>query len=184
MLAAGFALFAISGVQLVTTQRFQLVEGFTPLRAGFLVAAVALGAFPTAMLGGAVLHRVGLLPLITGGLALGAGGTVLVLLNFATSMPLLATGLIVTGAGLGAAMSVASSAIMGNVPARRAGMASSVEEVSYEFGGLIAVALLGSLLTAVYSATVDLPAGVPERARDSLDSALALVSGGPGPTRR
>ncbi len=51
VLAAGFALFAISGVQLVTTQRFQLVEGFTPLRAGFLVAAVALGAFPTAMLG-------------------------------------------------------------------------------------------------------------------------------------
>lgn len=180
VLAAGFALFAISGVQLVTTQRFQLVEGFTPLRAGFLVAAVALGAFPTAMLGGAVLHRVGLLPLITGGLALGAGGTVLVLLNFATSMPLLVTGLIVTGAGLGAAMSVASSAIMGNVPARRAGMASSVEEVSYEFGGLIAVALLGSLLTAVYSATVDLPAGVPERARDSLDSALALAGEGAG----
>ncbi|MFE9459560.1 MFS transporter [Streptomyces californicus] len=180
VLAAGFALFAISGVQLVTTQRFQLVEGFTPLRAGFLVAAVALGAFPTAMLGGAVLHRVGLLPLITGGLALGAAGTVLVLLNFATSMPFLVTGLIVTGAGLGAAMSVASSAIMGNVPARRAGMASSVEEVSYEFGGLIAVALLGSLLTAVYSATVDLPAGAPERARDSLDSALALAGEGAG----
>lgn len=67
VLAAGFALFAIAGIQLVTTQRFQLVEGFTPLRAGFLVAAVAVGAFPTAMLGGAVLHRVGLLPLITGG---------------------------------------------------------------------------------------------------------------------
>ncbi|NEE42886.1 MFS transporter, partial [Streptomyces sp. SID7982] len=30
VLAAGFALFAISGIQLVTTQRFQLVEGFTP----------------------------------------------------------------------------------------------------------------------------------------------------------
>lgn len=52
VLSAGFALFAIAGVQLVTTQRFQLVEGFTPLRAGYLVAAVALGAFPTAMLGG------------------------------------------------------------------------------------------------------------------------------------
>ncbi|WP_089114038.1 MFS transporter [Streptomyces sp. SS07] len=177
VLAAGFA---ISGIQLVTTQRFQLVEGFTPLRAGFLVAAVALGAFPTAMLGGAVLHKVGLLPLITGGLALGAVGTVLVLMNFSTSMGLLVTGLIITGSGLGAAMSVASSAIMGNVPARRAGMASSVEEVSYEFGGLIAVALLGSLLTAVHSATIDLPAGVSDRARDSLDSALALAGEGAG----
>ncbi|MFE5681577.1 MFS transporter, partial [Streptomyces erythrochromogenes] len=175
VVAAGLALFAIAGIQLITTQRFQLVEGFTPLRAGLLVAAVALGALPTALIGGAILHRVGLLPIIASGLALSTVGTVVVQVSFATSMGLLVTGLLITGAGLGAAMSVASSAIMGNVPARRAGMASSVEEVSYEFGSLIAVSLLGSLLTAVYSATIDLPAGVPDQARDSLDSALALA---------
>ncbi|MFF2311751.1 MFS transporter [Streptomyces albidoflavus] len=178
VLAAGFSLFAVAGLQLVTTQRFQLVEGFTPLRAGVLVAAVALGALPTAVAGGATLHRIGLLPIVAGGLALSTVGTVLVLLHFDTSMPLLVTGLLIAGAGLGAAMSVASSAIMGNVPVRRAGMASSVEEVSYEFGSLIAVALLGSLLSAVYSATVRLPPGTPEEARDSLDAALALAGEG------
>ncbi|MGG7614179.1 MFS transporter, partial [Streptomyces sp. ZG43] len=178
VLAAGFSMFAVAGLQLITTQRFQLVEGFTPLRAGVLVAAVALGALPTAVAGGAALHRIGLLPIVTGGLALSTVGTVLVLLHFDTSMPLLVTGLLVAGAGLGAAMSVASSAIMGNAPVRRAGMASSVEEVSYEFGSLIAVALLGSLLTAVYSATVRLPPGTPEEARDSLDAALALAGEG------
>ncbi|MCX5417761.1 MFS transporter [Streptomyces sp. NBC_00059] len=174
VLAAGLSMFAIAGVQLVTTQRFQLVEGFTPLRAGLLVAAVALGALPTAMIGGAILHKVGLLPLVAGGLALSTAGAAVVMVSFDTSTGLLVTGLLIIGAGLGAAMSVASSAIMGNVPARRAGMASSVEEVSYEFGSLIAVALLGSLLTAVYSTTIDLPAGVPDGARDSLDAALAL----------
>ncbi|MCL7379761.1 MFS transporter [Streptomyces sp. 35G-GA-8] len=175
VLAAGLSMFAVAGVQLVTTQRFQLVAGCTPLHAGLLVAAVALGALPTAMVGGAILHRVGLLPIVAGGLALSTAGSVVVLAGFDTSMGLLVTGLLITGAGLGSAMSVASSAIMGNVPARRAGMASSVEEVSYEFGSLIAVALLGSLLTAVYSATINLPAGVPDRARDSLDAALALA---------
>ncbi|MFE0209006.1 MFS transporter [Streptomyces sp. NPDC058985] len=179
VLAAGLSMFAIAGVQLVTTQRFQLVEGFTPLHAGLLVAAVALGALPTAMVGGAVLHKVGLLPIVAGGLALSTAGALLILLSFDTSMTLLVTGLLITGAGLGAAMSVASSAIMGNVPARRAGMASSVEEVSYEFGSLIAVALLGSLLTAVYSTTIDLPVGVPDRARDSLETALALGKDNP-----
>ncbi|MBG0818522.1 MFS transporter [Planomonospora sp. ID82291] len=174
VLAAGLSMFAIAGIQLVTTQRFQLVEGFTPLRAGLLVAAVALGALPTAMVGGAVLHRVGLLPIVAGGLALATAGAAVVLVSFDTSMGLLVTGLLLTGAGLGAAMAVASSAIMGNVPARRAGMASSVEEVSYEFGSLIAVALLGSLLTAVYNMSIDLPAGAPDRARDSLDAALTL----------
>ncbi|MFD6426538.1 MFS transporter [Streptomyces sp. NPDC060198] len=175
VLAAGFSMFAIAGVQLITTQRFQLVEGFTPLRAGVLVAAIALGALPTAVAGGASLHRVGLLPIVAGGLALSAVGSLLVLLYFDTSTALLVTGLLITGAGLGGAMSVASSAIMGNVPARRAGMASSVEEVSYEFGSLIAVALLGSLITAVYTATIDLPSGAPESARDSLNSALDLA---------
>ncbi|GAA2559131.1 MFS transporter [Streptomyces koyangensis] len=175
VLAAGFSMFAVAGLQLITTQRFQLVEGFTPLRAGVLVAAVALGALPTAVAGGATLHRIGLLPIVAGGLALSTVGTVLVLLHFDSSMPLLVTGLLVAGAGLGAAMSVASSAIMGNVPVRRAGMASSVEEVSYEFGSLVAVALLGSLLSAVYSATVRLPPGTPEEARDSLDAALAVA---------
>ncbi|MFC9792808.1 MFS transporter [Streptomyces sp. NPDC127584] len=175
VLAAGFSLFAIAGIQLVTTQRFQLVEGFTPLGAGLLVAAIAIGALPTALVGGAILHRVGLLPLITGGLALSTAGVAIILANFDTHTGLLVTGLLVTGAGLGAAMSVASSAIMGNAPASRAGMASSVEEVSYEFGSLIAVAMLGSLMTAVYTATLDLPAGAPESAGDSLDKALALA---------
>jgi MFS transporter, DHA2 family, multidrug resistance protein len=88
-------------------------------------------------------------------------------------------GLLVTGLGLGAAMSVASTAIIGNVPARRAGMASSVEEVSYEFGSLAAVALLGSLLTTVYTMTVRLPVGAPAEAGRSMTDALTAPGTGP-----
>ncbi|WP_254077144.1 hypothetical protein [Pseudomonas aeruginosa] len=69
VLAAAFSLFAIGGVELATTQRFQLVAGFTPLEAGMLVSAAALGSLPTALLGGAFLHRIGLRILIAGGLA-------------------------------------------------------------------------------------------------------------------
>ena len=74
-------------------------------------------------------------------------------------------------------MSVASSAIVGNVEPRRAGMAASVEEVSYEFGSLTAVALLGSLLTFVYTTVVKLPAGAPDSARESIADALAAANG-------
>lgn len=178
VLAAAFAMFAIGGSQLVTTQRYQLVEGFTPLQAGLLVAAVAVGSLPTALLGGAFLHKIGLLPLIAGGLALATAGVVAVIAGVRADLFwLLIVGLLVTGAGLGAAMSVASTAIVGNVPARRAGMASSVEEVSYEFGSLTAVALLGSLLTFVYTTSVQLPPGAPDAARESLPQALASANG-------
>nr|WP_232433892.1 MFS transporter [Salinispora arenicola] len=177
VLAAAVALFAIAGLQLVTTQRFQLVAGYTPLQAGLLVAAVAAGSIPTTMLGGAVLHRTGLLPLITGGLALAVPGVVLVAVGLHAGLPVLVTGMVVTGAGLGMAMSVASTAIVGNAPARRAGMAASVEEVSYEFGALTAVALLGSLGTFVYATAVRLPPGAPTAAGDSLVDALGTADG-------
>ena len=177
VLAAAFAMFSISGIQLVTTQRFQIVSGFTPLEAGLLVAAVAIGSLPTAMLGGAFLHRVGLLALITGGLLLATAGSIIVIIGFQTTFGLLVTGLIVTGAGLGSAMSVASSAIIGNVPVRKAGMASAVEEVSYEFGSLTAVAILGSLISFLYSARITLPAGAPESAKDGIAEAFQVADG-------
>jgi MFS transporter, DHA2 family, multidrug resistance protein len=177
VLAAAASMFAIAGIQLVTTQRYQLVAEFNPLEAGLLVSAIAVGSLPTAMLGGAFLHRVGLLVLICGGLALSAVGVVVTVIGFGTSFGLLVAGLLVTGAGLGAAMAVASTAIIGNVPVRRAGMASSVEEVSYEFGSLTAVALLGSLLAMIYSVTVDLPDGTPAAAGEALVDALAVAEG-------
>ncbi|MBS7779788.1 MFS transporter [Acidovorax sp. CCYZU-2555] len=175
VLAAAFAMFTIGGVQLITTQRFQLVAGFSPLQAGLLVSSIALGALPSGVIGGAVLHRTGLLPLIGGGLLVALLGVLLTIFGLDASLGWMIAGLVLTGFGLGAVMSVASSAIVGNAPAQRAGMASSVEEVSYEFGSLIAVALLGSLLAVLYSAGVQLPAGAPQAARAGLAQALALA---------
>lgn len=80
--------------------------------------------------------------------------------------------MLVIGAGLGAAMSVASSAIMGNVPPHRAGMAASLEEVSYEFGGLLGVATMGSLLTLVYTRTLMLPDAADGLAQQAPAAAL------------
>ncbi|WP_431310115.1 MFS transporter [Litorihabitans aurantiacus] len=120
VLAAAFAMFTIAGAQLITTQRFQLVEGFSPLQAGLLVAAIALGALPSGMLGAAFLDVLGLRLIISGGLGVGALGLVLSITAAATdTFMLLVAGFIVTGMGLGGAFSVASAAIMGNAhPAR------------------------------------------------------------------
>ncbi|VXB09953.1 DHA2 family multidrug resistance protein-like MFS transporter [Citricoccus sp. K5] len=178
-LAAACSMFVIGGVQLVTTQRFQLVEGYTPLQSGLLVAALAAGSLLTSLAGGATLHVLGLRTLITGGFILGTLGMTLAALGATTHVGLLVTGLVLTGAGMGAAMSVASTAIIGNVPARQAGMASSVEEVSYEFGNLLAVAILGSLATLVYTLTVQLPSGAPAGAADSMSQAVTVAHGDP-----
>ena len=57
-------------------------------------------------------------------------------------------------------------------------MAASVEEVSYEFGSLSAVALLGSLISFIYSRSFVLPDGAPDRAGEGLqDAQLAIHEG-------
>ncbi|XVJ75799.1 MFS transporter [Streptomyces sp. JH002] len=183
--AAGLAMFADAGIQLVLTQRLQLVLGLTPLEAGILVAALAVGALPAGIIGGAVLHRVGTRPLIAGGLLLTGAGALLTLALTPEMVPFLSLhpdhsawitpGLVVVGAGSGLAMTAASAAIIGNAPAHRAGMAASVEEVSYELGSLSGVAILGSMLSALYTATVRLPADAPDSAREGLDQAIAAA---------
>lgn len=181
VVSAMVAMFTTVGIELATTQRLQLALDFSPLHAGLLVVAVAVGALPSSLLGGAWLHRVGLRPLLVGGLAVAAFGLAIVLVGVGIGLGLTTFGMLVLGGGVGTVFGVASVGIVGYVPRHRAGMASSVEEVSYEAGSLTAVAVLGSVLTAVYAAAIDLPAGAPSEAADGIDRAHALAVGPSGP---
>ncbi|AXR73920.1 MFS transporter [Auritidibacter sp. NML130574] len=157
-LTAVLIMVVVSGVELMTTQRFQTAGGLTPLQAGAMVAAVALPAIPTALLGGSVLHRVGFRPLITGGFLLIVVGLGVSMWTFTLDVvPLFLGSMILVGLGGGLATSASSTAILGSAPPSKAGMASSVEAVSYEFGTLVAVAVFGSVMPLLYSMNAPAP---------------------------
>nr|CAB0760676.1 MFS transporter [Corynebacterium diphtheriae]CAB0872018.1 MFS transporter [Corynebacterium diphtheriae] len=167
VLAATCAMLILSGTELLTTQRFQLAEGFTPLQAGLLSAATALAAFPSSIGGGAIVHKVGFRPLISGGfLVMCTGGALTAFSVPHNTFPLLITGLLLCGFGAGMVMSVSSTAVIGSAPSRDSGMASAMEAVSYEFGSLISVALFGSLFSFFYSVNA------PEEIAASFDQGL------------
>ena len=157
VLTAGMMMFVVAGIELMTTQRFQTAGGFSPLEAGALVVAIAVPAIPASLLGGSILHRVGFIPLITGGFILmGLGiGLAVWTFNMDSLVPFIVS-LVLAGTGGGLASSVASTAILGAAPVDKAGMASSVESVSYEFGTLISVAVFGSLLPFFYTLSAPL----------------------------
>ncbi len=169
---------ALIGFELVLSQRLQLVDGLSPLEAGLILLPIPLASFLAGPLTGLALPRLGAMRVLWGalllsGLALAAflalhGGPVLLWLAALTLM----------GFGIGAAMTGASVAIMLSAPEERAGMAASVEEVSYEMGGALGIALLGSLMSALYTRALILPEGVAiaGEARDSLDEALILAA--------
>lgn len=190
VLGAVSVTFTTGGVLLGVSQRFQWVAGYTPLQSGLLASVLFIGTLPSSILGGLWLHHIGLRRLIAGGLAVGALG----MLAAAQALPWhpsglpaaheglgwLVTGLLLAGLGLGATISVASSAIVESAPPHRAGMASSVEEVAYEFGALLSIALLGSLLTGLYTVFVQLPPGVDATAARSISAALDIVAASGG----
>ena len=184
VIAAALAMAATAGVELLLTQRLQLVLGLTPLHAGLIVTAFAAGSLPVGVLAGGLLHRTGVRPLIGGGLLLGALGVLAALLLTPGAVPLLGggrspawvvPGLVLAGAGLGIVMVAASVAIISGAPPQRAGMASSIESVSYELGSLAGVTVLGTILTAVYTNTIHLPATAPAQAAGSIDAARAAA---------
>ncbi len=92
----------------------------------------------------------------------------------------LAVGLLVLGSGMGAAMTPATSAITAALPKAQQGVASAMNDLSREVGGALGIAVLGSVMTAVYRAhlvVADLPDQVASKARDSF--AVAAHLGGP-----
>lgn len=149
VLAAAGGMFVLAGADLMTTQKLQLVDELTPLHAGATVAVMALCAIPASTLGGAYLHKVGFLPLIAGGFLGAVVGAVALAAGW-TSI-----GMVLLGLSAGSVMSVSSIAIIGSAPMHRSGMAAGVEEVSYELGTLVTVALTGSLLQAALDRGVE-----------------------------
>ena len=147
------------------------------------MTALAIGSLPVGVLAGGLLHRTGVRPLIGGGLLLGALGVLVTLLLTPGAIPLLGgrspawvvPGLALAGVGLGIVMVAASAAIISGAPPQRAGMASSIESVSYELGSLAGVTVLGTILTAIYTTTSHLPATAPAQAAGSIDQARAAA---------
>jgi DHA2 family multidrug resistance protein-like MFS transporter len=175
--AAMTAAVALIGIELVFSQRLQLVLSMSPLQAGLAILPIPLASFIAGPLTGMALPRMGNERVMSQSLLLagvGMAGFVIVMDGHLVAQIIT---LSLQGFGLGAAMTAASAAIMMSAPKHRAGMAASIEEVSYELGGAIGVALMGSLLSMVYTATLVLPdtLDIPLRALDSLDEALIIA---------
>ncbi len=77
-------------------------------------------------------------------------------------------------------MTPATSAITSALPRRQQGVASAMNDLSREVGGALGIAVLGSIMTAIYRNHLTVPgtpAAVIDKARDSL--AVASRMGGP-----
>lgn len=165
---------ALTGLLLITSQYLQLVLGVGPLDAGLLLVP---GLIASVLAGLAAVPLAKVVPvrwLVVTGLLLGVAGYVVATRLGPDSdvlVVVLAFGLVAAGAGLSETLT--NDAILTAAPAERAGQASAVSETAYELGTGLGVAVLGSVLGAVYTARLVLPAGV-----DGTDATAAGTLGG------
>lgn len=87
------------------------------------------------------------------------------------TVPAVAPGLLGLGAGM--AMPAAVAALMGTVPADKAGVGSALNDTIQQAGTALGIAILGSLLTSSY--TAEMPSDAPEQAKESIAGALAVA---------
>ncbi|MGV0850677.1 MFS transporter [Mycolicibacterium phlei] len=178
------SVMGLTGLVFFLSQYFQLVKGFGPLTAGLAELPAAVTATVVGVLAGVAVRWVTARAMLTTGLGLvGVAMATLTLIRPDTPyLPLGAT-LFVVGVGLGLAFTAASDIILTIVPKERAGAAAAVSETAYELGAALGIAVLGSIVTAVYrtfTAPEGIPALVVRRARDSLGVAVETAAKLPG----
>jgi MFS transporter, DHA2 family, integral membrane protein len=173
--------FAMFGTFFIMTQYLQSVRGYTPLEAGVRILPMMAAMIPASTLSARWASRFGARAvLITGLTLLSAGLLVLASLGTTTSYWVLAGGLVLLGTGIGNVAAPATGAVMSSLPVAKAGVGSAVNDTAREVGGALGIAVLGSLLSAGYRASLGGVAGVPEAslatAERSIGAALQEAS--------
>lgn len=178
------SVFAAFGTFLFVAQYLQLVIGLSPLEAGLWSAPSGVTFILGSNLTPVILKWLGRTSVITGGLALTALAFAVMAQvdGGAHDLGLVVAAYILMSFGLATIFTLTTDFIIGAAPPERAGLAAGMAETSSEFGGALGIAILGSVVTAIYRPLVaaTLPAGLPDTAavaaRDTLGGALGAAA--------
>jgi DHA2 family multidrug resistance protein-like MFS transporter len=173
---------------LFIAQYLQSVLGLSPLEAGLWGLPSALAFIAGSMLTSMIVRRFQPAYIIAGGMTVAAAGFVLLALVDGATAPLamLVAGSVVFSVGLTPVVTLTTDIVLSAAPPERAGAASALSETSSEFGGALGIAVMGSIVTAIYRGEVAgaLPAGVPaeaaEIARGTIGGAVSVAEQLPG----
>ncbi|MDH6111068.1 EmrB/QacA subfamily drug resistance transporter [Kitasatospora sp. MAP12-15] len=171
-LALAVTFFALFGVLFALSPYLQLVHGYSPFKAGLGGIPFAVSMMASSVGSGGFAARVGVRGTLVSGLLLAAAGlSGLSLLGPHTAYVAVALSMAAVGTGMGAMMAPATVVIMSSVPPRYAAMASALNSTVRELGGVLGVAVVGSILSAGYRDRMKSLAGAPGSALKDLPGA-------------
>ena len=147
----GLTFMALMGMAVFMPLFFQLVLGFSPSRAGLMMAPIPLGVIASSILGGRLVSKTGrykIFPII--GLACASSAMLFVMWASAVGAGLMAieSALLLIGFGFGFVMPNLTIAIQNAVNPYELGMATATAGFFRSLGGAFGVALSGAIVTA------------------------------------
>lgn len=173
------AMLGAMGIFVFISQYLQLVLDMTPLEAGLWTSPAGLcfafGSMATPWL---VRRWRPVDVLSLGALIAALGFGVLTQLRPDSPLWVLMTAIVLLCSGLAPVGTLTTDLVMRIAPAERAGAASAISETSFEFGGALGIAVLGSLVAASYRLSMEnvalpgLPDSATGLARATLDGAV------------
>jgi EmrB/QacA subfamily drug resistance transporter len=132
---------------LFVTLYMQAIRGYTPFQAGLRFLPMTAMIIVSAPLAGHLAQRIGPRIPMTYGLTVASAGLIgLTFVQPDTSFWVLAVLFVMMGHGLGSTMAPMTAAVMGAVGPQRAGLGSAMTNTSREVGGVLGIALLGTVL--------------------------------------
>jgi EmrB/QacA subfamily drug resistance transporter len=173
--------FSMGGVYFFTSFYLQNVRGYTPLDAGLLAVPFAVGQFVVSPRSAALVSRFGARAVAGGGLLLNALAiSGYVFLGLSTPIWVLAVLYGIQGAGIGAAVPTATTAVMEVLPRERAGAGSALTNTARQVAVALGVAVLGSILAESYRSSLSptlsaLPAAAQNAAGQSISATQAVA---------
>ncbi|MFG2436678.1 MFS transporter [Streptomyces sp. NPDC048508] len=173
--------FVFFGFIFVMMQYLQLVRGDSALMAATSMLPMALTMVPVSRATPRLVARFGFRgPWVAGLVGVAGGMGVLSLLDASSPYWLIAAGLVPLGAGMGLAMTPATTSITDALPRSLQNVGSAMNDLARELGGALGIAVLGSLLSAAYRDHLSLP-GLPDHVADAARSSLAAAHAIGGP---
>ncbi len=149
---AGIISFGMFGMFFFMSLFFQSVQGYTPFQAGLRTLPATGMIVIVAPLAGRMAGRIGSKAPMAVGLAMNAVAMcIFTTIDAGTSYAHIWPPLVLAGVGMSLVMTPMTAAVMGAVPRERAGMASATSNASREVGGVFGIALLGAIVTHIFS---------------------------------
>ncbi|GAB4588344.1 MFS transporter [Nocardia sp. IFM 10818] len=174
VVAVTLGMLAMMGPNLFFAQYLQLVLDMGPFESALWMLPMTVAAGVGATVAPSLLKATGFGRTLGVGFLICAVGLIVVAFSHAADgVWILLAGGMLLGAGATIVITPATESVVSQAPEDRAGAASAISETGSELGGALGIAVLGSIGTAVYRVSVEVPPGLPEEVDHAAGETLA-----------